>query len=61
MTVHFGLFYNNFLDVLESYTNASWITNASDNNSTSIWIFIFGGGVVSWALKKSTCITHSTI
>jgi hypothetical protein len=47
MTVHFGLFYNNFSVVLEGYTNASWITNASDNNSTSRWIFIFGGGVVS--------------
>jgi hypothetical protein len=27
----FGLFYNNFLIVLEGYINVSWITNASDN------------------------------
>jgi len=30
-TMNFGLFYNNFLIVLESYINVSWITNASDN------------------------------
>ena len=29
--------------------------------STSGWIFILGGGAVSWASKKQTCITHSTM
>lgn len=60
-TIHFGLFYNNFSAVLEGYTDASWITSANDNMLTSGWIFILGGGAVSWASKKQTCITHSTI
>lgn len=34
-TIHFGLFYNNFPTVLEGYTDASWITSANDNMSTS--------------------------
>jgi hypothetical protein len=60
-TVNFGLFYNNFLVVLEGYIDSSWITNASDNKSTSRWLFILEGGVVSWALKKQTCIVYFTI
>lgn len=60
-TMNFGLFYNNFPVVLEGYTDASWITSANDNKSTSGWVFILGGGAVSWASKKQTCITHSTM
>lgn len=29
--------------------------------STSEWFFILGRSVVSWASKKQTCITHSTM
>ena len=25
------------------------------------WIFKIGGGAISWASKKQTCITHSTM
>ena len=32
-----------------------------DNKSTSGWIFILGGGVISWASKKQSCISHSTM
>nr|GEW11658.1 hypothetical protein [Tanacetum cinerariifolium] len=46
---------------LEGYTNASWISNTKDNSSTSGWVFLFGGGVISWASKKQICITSSTI
>ncbi|XP_073275465.1 secreted RxLR effector protein 161-like [Primulina huaijiensis] len=60
-TKSFGLFYNNFPVVLEGYTDASWITSISDNKSTSGWIFTLGGGAISWASKKQTCITHSTM
>ena len=51
-TMHFGLFYNNFPFILQGYIDASWITNTSDNYSTFRWVFIFVGGVVSWASKK---------
>ncbi|GJS57367.1 zinc finger, CCHC-type containing protein [Tanacetum coccineum] len=47
--------------VLEGYTDASWISNSEDNSSTNDWVFLLGGGVISWASKKQTCITGSTI
>ncbi|GJX85831.1 hypothetical protein Tco_0336605 [Tanacetum coccineum] len=39
------------------YTDASWINNTEDNSSTSGWVFLLGGGAISWASKKQTCIT----
>ena len=56
-----GLFYSEFPAVLEGYSNVSWITSMSDNKSTSSWIFTLGGGAISWASKKQTCISHSTM
>nr|GEW31602.1 hypothetical protein [Tanacetum cinerariifolium] len=47
--------------VLEGYTDASCISNTEDNSSTSGWVFLLGGGAVSWASKKQTCITGSTM
>ncbi|GJV15418.1 hypothetical protein Tco_1360741, partial [Tanacetum coccineum] len=45
--------------VWEGYTNASWISNTKDNSSTSGWVFLLGGGAISWASNKQTCITGS--
>ncbi|GKA29249.1 zinc finger, CCHC-type containing protein [Tanacetum coccineum] len=45
--------------VLEGYTDASWINNTKDNLSTNGWVFLLGGGAISWASKKQTCITGS--
>nr|GEW20883.1 zinc finger, CCHC-type [Tanacetum cinerariifolium] len=42
-------------------TDASWISNTEDNSSTSGWVFLLGGGIISWASKKHTCITNSTM
>ncbi|GKD06224.1 zinc finger, CCHC-type containing protein, partial [Tanacetum coccineum] len=47
--------------LLEGYTDASWISNTEDNSSTSGWVFLLGGGAISWASKKQTCITGSTM
>ncbi|GJT39469.1 hypothetical protein Tco_0939334 [Tanacetum coccineum] len=47
--------------ILEGYTYASWINNTEDNSSTSGWVFLLGGGVISWASKKQNCITGSTM
>ncbi|GJR49955.1 zinc finger, CCHC-type containing protein [Tanacetum coccineum] len=55
------LTYTGYPSVLEGYTDASWISNTEDNSSTSGWVFLLGGGVISWASKKQTCITGSTI
>ncbi|GJY75826.1 zinc finger, CCHC-type containing protein [Tanacetum coccineum] len=50
-----------FAVVFEEYTDASWISNTKGNSSTSGWVFLLGGGAISWASKKQTCITGSTI
>ena len=42
-TISLRLFYSEFLAVLEGYSDASWITNVSDNKSTSGWIFTLVG------------------
>ncbi|GJS07525.1 hypothetical protein Tco_0364321 [Tanacetum coccineum] len=55
------LTYTGYPSVLEGYTDASWISNTEDNSSTSGWVFLLGGGAISWASKKQTCITGSKI
>ncbi|GJR14818.1 zinc finger, CCHC-type containing protein [Tanacetum coccineum] len=35
--------------------------NTKDNSSTSDWVFLLGSGAISWASKKQTCITGSTM
>ncbi|GJW37520.1 zinc finger, CCHC-type containing protein [Tanacetum coccineum] len=57
----YRLTYTSYPLVLEGYTDASWISNTEDNSSTSGWVFLLGGGVISWAFKKQTCITSSTM
>jgi hypothetical protein len=61
LTIGLKLYYTNFPLVLEGYTDASWIISASDNKATFGWVFTLGGGAVSWASKKQTCISHSTM
>nr|GEU77911.1 zinc finger, CCHC-type [Tanacetum cinerariifolium] len=50
-----------YLLVLEGYSDASWINHIEDSSSMSGWVFLLGGGAISWAFKKQTCITSSTI
>ncbi|GKC22394.1 zinc finger, CCHC-type containing protein [Tanacetum coccineum] len=50
--------------VLKGYTDASWIQAILALviiRSSSGWVFLLGGGAISWASKKQTCITGSTI
>ena len=60
-TKDLGLQYSKFPAILEGYTDASWISSLGDNKSTTGWVFILGGGAISWKSKKQTCITHSTM
>ncbi|XP_071718364.1 secreted RxLR effector protein 161-like [Rutidosis leptorrhynchoides] len=60
-TMDYGITYTGFPSVLEGYSDASWITNVEDHSSTTSWIFLLGGGAISWASKKQTCITNSTM
>ncbi|GKD72931.1 hypothetical protein Tco_1331213 [Tanacetum coccineum] len=46
---------------LEGYSDASWINHVEDLSATSGWVFLLGRGAVSWASKKQTCITSSTM
>ncbi|GJU13053.1 zinc finger, CCHC-type containing protein [Tanacetum coccineum] len=64
-TMDYKLAYTGYPSVLEGYTDASWISNSEDNSSTSGWV-LFDimddyGGAISWASKKQTCITGSTM
>nr|GEX28247.1 zinc finger, CCHC-type [Tanacetum cinerariifolium] len=47
--------------ILEAYSDASWINHVEDSSFTSGWVFLLGGGAISWAFKKKTCITGSTM
>ncbi|GKA51708.1 hypothetical protein Tco_0744904 [Tanacetum coccineum] len=60
-TIDYRLTYTGYPSVLEGYTDASWISNTKDNSSTSGWVFLLGGGAISWDSKKQTCITGSTM
>nr|GEX20598.1 zinc finger, CCHC-type [Tanacetum cinerariifolium] len=60
-TMNYGLSYVGFPSVLKGYSYASWITNSKDHTSTTGWVFLLGGGAISWASKKQTCITDSTM
>ncbi|GJW96667.1 zinc finger, CCHC-type containing protein [Tanacetum coccineum] len=60
-TMNYGLSYMGYPSVLEGYSDASWINHVEDSSSTSGWVFLLGGGAISWASKKQTCITGSTM
>uniref|UniRef100_A0A2N9EQJ0 CCHC-type domain-containing protein n=1 Tax=Fagus sylvatica TaxID=28930 RepID=A0A2N9EQJ0_FAGSY len=60
-TKDLGLYYSGYPVLLEGYSDANWVTSMGDNKSTSGWIFTLGGGAISWASKKKSCISHSTM
>ncbi|GJV63594.1 hypothetical protein Tco_1474422 [Tanacetum coccineum] len=45
----------------EGYSDASWINHVEDSSSRSGWVFLLVRGAISWASKKQTCITGSTM
>ncbi|GJV02954.1 zinc finger, CCHC-type containing protein [Tanacetum coccineum] len=59
--IDYCLIYTGYPSVLEGYTDASWFNNTKDNSSTSGWVFLLGGGAISWVSKKQTCITSLTM
>nr|GEX36858.1 zinc finger, CCHC-type [Tanacetum cinerariifolium] len=60
-TMNYSLSYVGYPSVLERYSDDSWINHVEDSSSTSGWLFLLGGGAISWASKKQTCITSSTM
>jgi len=59
--MHYGLFYERQPTVLERYSYAIWIISIIDNKLAYEWIFKFANGAISWASKKQTCLTYSTV
>ncbi|GJZ05403.1 zinc finger, CCHC-type containing protein [Tanacetum coccineum] len=59
--MNYGLSYIGYPSVLQAYSDASWINPVEDLSFTSGWVFLLGGGAISWASKKQTCITGSTM
>ncbi|GJR88924.1 zinc finger, CCHC-type containing protein [Tanacetum coccineum] len=60
-TMNYGLSYVGYPSVLEAYSDDSWINHVEDSSSMSGWVFLLGRGAISWASKKQTCITSSTM
>nr|GEV62048.1 zinc finger, CCHC-type [Tanacetum cinerariifolium] len=60
-TKDYGLSYVGYPLVLEGYSDASWINHIEDSSFMSGWLFLLRGCVISWASKKQTCITSSTM
>ena len=60
-TQNYGLSCSSNPLVIEGYLDASWITNKEDYASISGWVYLLGGGIVSWASKKQTCVTNFTM
>ncbi|KAL4037745.1 hypothetical protein IC575_001345 [Cucumis melo] len=60
-TIDYCLHFNKFPAVLEGYCDANWVTNNDEVNSTSGYVFLLGGGAISWKSTKQTCIARSTM
>lgn len=59
-TIDYALCYSSFTVVVECYSDAHWNTDLDDSKSTSDYIFMLGGGAISWKPKNQTTLTQST-
>ena len=55
------LHFNRFPNVLEGYCDANWITDNDEVMSTSGYVFVLGGGAISWKSSKQPCLARSTM
>ena len=60
-TITYGLHYTRYPPVLDGYSDANWISDNIEAKSTSGYVFILRGAVVSWESSKQTCIARSTM
>ena len=42
---------------LTGYSDAEWAGDTSTRKSTFGFVFLYGGGAISWASRKQTCVT----
>ena len=47
-TVSYGIHYTGYLKVLEGYCDANWISDADEVHATNGYVFLLGGGAISW-------------
>jgi hypothetical protein len=52
--MNFGILYSGVFIVLEGYNDANWILDSDEIKSTNGYIFILGGGTVSWKSSKQS-------
>ena len=45
---------------LVGYTDSIWVGDSIDRNSTSGYVFMFGGGPIFWSSKKQAAIALSS-
>jgi hypothetical protein len=55
----YGLYYIAYLVILEGYSNVNWIFDTKNSKSTSGYIFILDGAIMSWKFSKQICIARS--
>jgi hypothetical protein len=60
-TASYGIHYTGYPKVLESFSDANWISDADELKATSGYAFTLGGGAVFWKSCKQTIITRSTM
>jgi hypothetical protein len=52
--INFDILYSGVFIVLEGYNDANWILDSDEIKSTNGYIFILGGGTVSWKSSKQS-------
>ena len=60
-TINYNLHFNKFPAILEGYCDANWVTDNDEVNCTSGYVFLLGGGAISWNFAKQTYIAISTM
>jgi len=60
-TMSYGIHYTGYPKVLEGFCDANWISDVDELYATSGYVFLLGGGAVSWKPCKQTILTKSTI
>ena len=51
-TKSYGIHYSGHPAMLEGYSDSNWISDADELYATSGYVFILGGGVISWRSYK---------
>ncbi|WVZ51699.1 hypothetical protein U9M48_002814 [Paspalum notatum var. saurae] len=59
-TMSYGIHYSGHPAVLEGYSDVNWISD-DELYATSGYVFMLGGGAVSWRSYKQTILTRSTM